>query len=110
MRTLTLGFPWFGGVRLSAKAVVIGAVALVLGTAQVAQAGINVWTSHGPYGGEVGALAINPNTPSTLYAGTWGKGVFQSTNSGGSWSAVNTGLGNIDAHALAIDPTTPSTL
>ena len=35
------------------------------------------------------ALAIDPHTPSTLYAGT-GSGVFQSTNSGGSWSAVNT--------------------
>jgi hypothetical protein len=69
MRTLTLGFPWFGGVRLSAKAVVIGVVALVFGTAHVAQAGINVWTSHGPYDGDVNALAIDPTTPRTLYAG-----------------------------------------
>jgi len=75
MRRLSLGSSWFGGVRLSAKAVVIGAVALTFGTAQVAQAGTNVWTSHGPYGGNVLALAINPTTPSTLYAGMGG-GVF----------------------------------
>jgi len=58
------------------------------------------------------ALAINPATPSTLYAGTYGGGVFQSTNSGGSWSAVNTGLSGdaLSVHALAIDPATPSTL
>ena len=38
------------------------------------------------------ALAIDPATPTTLYAGTWDGGVFKSTNGGGNWSAVNTGL------------------
>ena len=59
----------------------------------------------------VAALAIDPVTPSTLYAGTDGGGVFKSTDGGGTWSAVNTGLPD-DAvvYALAIDPTTPSTL
>jgi hypothetical protein len=37
-------------------------------------------------------LAINPVTPSTLYAGTGGGGVFESTDGGASWIAVNTGL------------------
>jgi len=39
----------------------------------------------------VRALAIDPDTPTTLYAGTGG-GVFKSTNGGANWSAVNTGL------------------
>jgi hypothetical protein len=40
-----------------------------------------------------------------------GGGVFRSTNSGGSWSPVNTGLPETGIYyALAIDPTTPSTL
>src|SRR5436190_1676610 len=65
------------------------------------------------------ALAIDPTTPSTLYAGTitldaanmfTGGGVFQSTDGGGSWSAVSSGLTNTGVEALAIDPTTPSTL
>jgi hypothetical protein len=68
----------------------------------------------------VSALAIDPRTPSTLYAGTSYpydydvtsgiyNGVFQSTNSGASWTA--TGLINPrGVSALAIDPTTPSTL
>ena len=30
----------------------------------------------------VNALAIDPATPATLYAGTWGGGVFKSTNGG----------------------------
>ena len=42
---------------------------------RVAYAGVNVWTSNGPEGGEVYALAIDPTTPSTLYAGLE-EGVF----------------------------------
>ena len=57
----------------------------------------------------VRALAIDPVTPATLYAGTDG-GVFKSTNGGGNWDAVNTGLTNTYVHALAIDPATPATL
>ena len=53
------------------------------------------------------ALAIDPATPTTLYAGTDG-GVFKSTNGGGNWSAVNTGLTATTVLALAIDPATPS--
>ena len=57
----------------------------------------------------VQALAINPVTPTTLYAGTY-SGAFKSTNGGTSWSAVNTGLVNNNVLSLAIDPTTPATL
>ncbi|MBI2323034.1 MAG: hypothetical protein HYU88_13315 [Chloroflexi bacterium] len=57
------------------------------------------------------ALAIDPLTPTTLYAGTWGAGMFKSTNGGASWSAVNTGYLNTGyIAALAIDPTMPTTL
>jgi len=56
------------------------------------------------------ALAIDPTTPATLYAGTEG-GVFKSTDGGGNWSAVNTGLPLYTSfYTLAIDPTTPATL
>ena len=53
------------------------------------------------------ALAIDPSTPVTLYAGTgFGGGVFKSTDAGSTWTAFNAGLGNLTVHALAIDPTT----
>src|SRR5439155_13478532 len=55
------------------------------------------------------ALAIDPVTPTTLYAGTRG-GVFKSTDGGVSWSAFNTGLTNLSVWALAIDPQRPATL
>ena len=37
-----------------------------------------------------------------LFAGTYGGGVFLSTNNGTSWTAVNTGLTNTDVYALAV--------
>ena len=77
--------------------------------AGLVSAGTNVWTSNGPGGGAINVLAIDPKTPATLYAGIWG-GVFKSTNGGGNWSAVNTGLTATSVWALAIDPTTPATL
>ena len=40
------------------------------------------------------ALAINPQSPDSLYAGTQGDGVFQSTNGGTNWTATNTGITN----------------
>ena len=55
----------------------------------------------------VWALAIDPSTPTTLYAGTW-NGVFKSINGGTTWSA--NGLTGNGVFALAIDPSTPTTL
>jgi hypothetical protein len=89
---------------------------LLLGTnpEHAAFAGVGVWTSNGPEGGDIRALAIDPVTPTTLYAGTFG-GVFKSTDGGGSWQAMNIGL--VDSfgfvpfvYALVIDPVTPTTL
>ena len=68
----------------------------------------NAGLPFGPFGN---ALAIDPSTSSTVYAGTERLGVFRSTDGGEEWSAINDGLpaGSI-VDALAIDPTTPSTL
>ena len=91
------------------RAVAVG-VAVLAALVATAQAQV-YWTSDGPFGGaEVFALAINPTTPTTLYAGTHHGGVFESTNGGSSWNAVNTGLTDTSVLALAINPTTPTTL
>src|SRR2546428_13946736 len=57
-------------------------------------------------------LALDPQTSTTLYAGTFRDGVFKSTDGAATWSAVNTGLTNTrrSVKALAIDPQTPTTL
>jgi hypothetical protein len=55
-------------------------------------------------------LAIDPSAPATLYAGTSGGGVFKSTDAGGNWIAINSGLTNTVVSALAIDPSNMATL
>ena len=52
---------------------------------------------------------IDPTTPAIVYALTY-DGVFKSTNGGGNWSAINTGLPAAGLFSLAIDPATPATL
>jgi len=70
----------------------------------------NVWTpSNWPGDHAITALTIDPATPTTLYAGTY-DGLFKSTDCGGSWGSVNTGLTDTSIIALAIDPATPTIL
>ncbi|WP_347244981.1 hypothetical protein, partial [Thermogutta sp.] len=71
------------------KVLFISLLALLLASQTIpVSAGSLVWRSIGPEGGSIYALAIDPATPGTLYAGTYGGGVFKSTNGGASWSAV----------------------
>src|SRR2546428_2338945 len=75
-----------------------------------AEAGVNVWTTNGPEGGTISALAIDPQSPGTVYAGTLFDGVFKSTDGGGHWSGINAGLTDLHVQALAIGAQTPTTL
>src|SRR5437773_11977296 len=95
-------------LRLVSLGVLLGA--LLVTSSRTAEGGINFWTSIGPEGGLIKAIAIDPMTPATLYAGIYSGGVYKSTNGGGSWTAVNTGLTNPNMTALAIDPQAPATL
>src|SRR5439155_26784295 len=84
-------------------------VALFLSSAAGrAHAGVDQWTSNGPYGGTVWAVAIDPVTPTRLYAGTPG-GIFRSTDGGASWSGANSGL-STSPYSIVIDPSAPATL
>jgi hypothetical protein len=73
-------------------------------------AGINEWTSIGPDGGPVGALAIDPMSPSTVYAGTFNGVVFKSTDGGGSWIQPGVALSGRQVTAIVVDPNSPSIL
>ena len=64
-------------MRLRTWLVLLSALLWASGASMV-HAGNNVWTSLGPEGATVTALAIDPSTPTTLYAGTW-DGVFAIT-------------------------------
>ena len=84
---------------------------LLLSTSQIwtvsAVPPVNIWRALGPEGGDTYSIAINPLTPTTLYAGTQGGGVFKSTNGGTNWNASNTGLTDPFVWDVAIDPLTP---
>lgn len=65
-------------------------------------------------GRNVKALAVDPQNPLKVYAGidlsAAENGVHRSTDSGATWTQVNTGLSDTNITALAVDPQTPSTL
>src|SRR5437667_114124 len=84
------------GVRAFRWVFVLGMVVAALGAAPVCAAP-----------GPIFALAVDPMTPVTVYAGT-SSGVLKSTDGGANWSAV--GLPNVLIYSLAIDSVTPTTL
>lgn len=67
-----------------------------------ALAGVGIWTSLGPEGGEISALAVDPADPDVVYAGTHGSGAFKSTDGGDTWTAI--GLGFTPIAGFAMDP------
>ena len=74
-------------------------------------AGPNRWTAIGPDGANVVALAIDPRTATTVYAGTRGPGVLKSVDGGASWATANGPIQTpLNVAALAIDPSTPATV
>jgi photosystem II stability/assembly factor-like uncharacterized protein len=59
----------------------------------------------------VWSLAIDPEAPSTLYAGTNNNGIFKTTDGGEHWGTSIVGLVNTPiVYDLSINPLTPSTL
>jgi photosystem II stability/assembly factor-like uncharacterized protein len=81
-------------------------------TAELPARAAERWVPIGPEGGTINALAIDPASPATIYAGSGdiygGAGVWKSTDGGGTWS--HTGLATGTVIALAIDPREPSTV
>ncbi|MBM4255386.1 MAG: DUF11 domain-containing protein [Deltaproteobacteria bacterium] len=88
----------------------IGALVFVLVTASTIHAGVNRWTAIGPEGGSVTAFVIDPQTPTTIYIGISGSGVFKSNNSGAHWRPANAGLEDNAIHTIVIDPHAPAIL
>src|ERR1039457_1446008 len=59
--------------------------------------------TNGPYGGVVNCLAVSGTN---IFAGTYGGGIYLSSNNGTSWTAVNNGLpASCNITALAVSGT-----
>jgi photosystem II stability/assembly factor-like uncharacterized protein len=52
------------------------------------------WVTHGPNHKVIKALTISPQDTSVMYAGTFGWGVFKTTNAGATWTNSKVGLTN----------------
>lgn len=69
----------------------------------------NAWTSLGPDGGIVRAIAIDPQGSNILYAAT-NAGVSKATDGGTSWNPANSGLPTLLVSNIMIDTQHPDTL
>lgn len=67
------------------------------------QTQLATWMSNGPFGGVVTDLAIDPNDPSIVYAGTRG-GVFKTVDGGERWRGANDGLKNLSIRGVEVHP------
>ena len=68
--------------------------------------GGNIWT-FGTAGGDTGlvsALAVDPETPSTLYSGTPSGRLYKSVDWGAHWARSDTGLPGYQINTIAVAP------
>jgi hypothetical protein len=68
------------------------------------------WLGPGNIGGRIRAVAIHPITTSTIFAGSVGGGIWKTTNSGTSWSAVNDFMANLAVSSIVFTPGDPNTM
>lgn len=58
----------------------------------------------------VQTVAVDLTNPLVAYIGTWGYGVYKTTNGGDNWLTINEGLTSLDIHEIIIDPRRSDTL
>ena len=78
-------------------------VTILLGVLQVAivRAEINKWSRTGPVGGtiSISTIAVDPKNPNIVLAGSFGSGVFRSTDGGQTWLEQQS---NVDADLMDV--------
>ncbi len=67
----------------------IGIAGILLMTGAL-HAGVNRWTSNGPYGGLFGGFAFHPTVSNLIFA-TGGNSLYRSTNGGSAWERLSIG-------------------
>jgi hypothetical protein len=99
-------------MRMTPRAYLLIAPALMLlliWDVRPAVAGVNEWTTTGPTSPAILSLAIDPMTPTTVYAGAELGFLFRSTDAGKSWTSLVTPFIS-GVNAIVVNPQTPSTL
>ena len=72
-----------------------------------AVASAQVWTTNGPPGAGVYAIAPASSNPSIVYVGT-GRGVWKGQRGGAAWQNASSGLPVHRVQTVAVDPTNPN--
>jgi photosystem II stability/assembly factor-like uncharacterized protein len=78
---------------------------------QIVYAGKGYWTTTGPYGAMIRAVAIAPNNNQVIYAGVYNgtRKVLKSSDAGATWAPSETGLETAgNAQNFAFDPVNPA--
>jgi len=70
------------------------------------------WASHGPDGGSITALAVDPTNGDVAYAGTAYGGVFATHDAGLHWTSIGSGLptDNPRIWSITVSPWAPGTV
>lgn len=70
----------------------------------LAEGAVGSWSRSGLDGIQVNAVEVDPNNSNVLFAGTNGQGIYRSTDSGQTWTQVNTGLGHLHVNDIQVSP------
>jgi photosystem II stability/assembly factor-like uncharacterized protein len=86
----------------------------ILGMNPAVRSATNVWTSIGPDGGRVQAIAVDPQNPDTVYAVAGGS-IFKTTDGAANWNrvyspATSDGGASNPAIVVAVHPNDSNTL
>ena len=83
---------------------------LVVAPFLFSQEGIDIWTTTTESIGRVYGMVVDELNPSTMYAYGLDQGIWKTTNSGGNWTQINSGLLNTQVQAMAICKNSPLVL
>lgn len=68
------------------------------------------WLGPGNQGGRVRSVVFHPTTPTTMWCGSVGGGIWKTTNSGASWAPQDDFAPMMSVGCMAIDKTNPNRL
>src|SRR4051794_18636915 len=68
------------------------------------------WLGPGNVGGRIRTIAISKSSPSTMFAGSVGGGIWKTTNGGSSWAPVNDFMASLSVSTIVFDPANPAVM